>query len=194
MKKNIFLLLLFTFSAISLLKAQNENQEPPEEKTGFDKSRLFFGGSFGLSFGDAVIVNVSPQVGYRFSRYFAAGAGINGQYSEFKYRDGNNDIYQRQKYGVVGLNVFGRVYPIPQLFAQIQPEMNYVWYQVKNYDYDYNSKDNKFVPCVLIGGGGALPMGHNAAFIIMVQYDILQQNLSPYGSQPFFSVGFTAGF
>ena len=154
MKKNIFLLLLFTFSAISLLKAQNENQESPEEKTGFDKSRLFFGGSFGLSFGDAVIVNVSPQLGYRFSRYFAAGVGINGQYSEFKYRDGNNNIYQRQKYGVVGLNVFGRVYPIPQLFAQVQPEMNYVWYQVKNYDYDYNSKENKFVPSVLIGGGG----------------------------------------
>ena len=194
MKKNIFLLLLVMTGSFSLLKAQTDDAVPPEEKGGFDKSRLFFGGSFGLSFGDAVIVNVSPQVGYRFSRYFAAGAGINGQYSEFKYRDGNNDIYQRQKYGVVGLNVFGRVYPIPQLFAQVQPEMNYVWYQVKNYDYDYNSKDNKFVPCVLIGGGGALPMGQNAAFIIMVQYDVLQQNLSPYGSQPFFSVGFTAGF
>ena len=194
MKKNIFLLLLLMTASISLLRAQTDDAVPPEEKGGFDKSRLFFGGSFGLSFGDAVIVNVSPQVGYRFSRYFAAGAGINGQYSEFKYRDGNNDIYQRQKYGVVGLNVFGRVYPIPQLFAQIQPEMNYVWYQVKNYDYDYNSKENKFVPSVLIGGGGALPMGRNAAFIIMVQYDVLQQDLSPYGSQPFFSVGFTAGF
>ena len=87
MKKNIFLLLLFTFSAISLLKAQTENPEPPEEKTGFDKSRLFFGGSFGLSLGDYILINVSPQIGYRLSRYFATGFGINGQYSEFKYRD-----------------------------------------------------------------------------------------------------------
>lgn len=180
--------------SLSLLKAQTDDAVPPEEKGGFDKSRLFFGGSFGLSFGDAVIVNVSPQVGYRFSRYFAAGAGINGQYSEFKYRYDNGDIWQRQKYGVVGLNVFGRVYPIPQLFANVQPEMNYVWYQVQNYNPEGSAKENKFVPTVLVGGGGALPMGRNAAFIIMIQYDVLQQNLSPYGSKPFFSVGFTAGF
>jgi hypothetical protein len=193
MKKSIILLLLFTFSAISLLKAQNENQEPPEEKTGFDKSRLFFGGSFGLSFGDYTLINISPQVGYRLSRYFATGIGINGQYSEFKYRSGD-EIYQRQKFGVIGLNIFGRVYPIPQLFAQVQPEMNYVWSEVKNYSPDVSFKENQFVPTVLLGGGGAIPMGRSAAFIIMIQYDILQQNLSPYGSQPFFSIGFNAGF
>jgi len=194
MKKDILLLLLLMMGSFSLLRAQSDDSVPPEEKGGFDKSRLFIGGSFGLSFGNSVIVNVSPQVGYRFTRYFAAGAGINGQYSEFKYRDGNGDIFQREKYGVVGLNVFGRVYPIPQLFAQVQPEMNYVWYEAKNYNPEVSLKDNQFVPSILIGGGGALPMGRSAAFIIMVQYDVLQQNLSPYGSNPFFSVGFTAGF
>ena len=198
MKKNIFLLLLFTFSAISLLKAQNENQEPPEEKTGFDKSRLFIGGSFGLSFGDATIVNISPQVGYRLSRYFATGVGINGQYSQFKYRSGD-EIFQRQMYGSVGLNIFGRVYPIPQLFAQVQPEMNYVWQEIRTYSPYPDQptdvrKNSQFVPSVLLGGGGALPMGRSAAFIIMIQYDVLQQNLSPYGSQPFYSFGISAGF
>ncbi len=193
MKKNIFLLLLFMLGTFSLLKAQTEDQDPEEEKTGFDKSRLFFGGSFGLSFGDYTLINISPQVGYRLSRYFATGVGINGQYSEFKYRYGD-EIYQRQKYGVVGLNIFGRVYPIPQLFAQVQPEMNYVWSEVKNYSPDVSIKENQFVPTILIGGGGAIPMGQSAAFIIMIQYDVLQQRLSPYGPRPFYSVGFTAGF
>ena len=101
-------------------------------------------------------------------------------------------------YGSTGLNIFGRVYPIPQIFAQVQPEMNYVWQEIRTY-VDPNlptdvRKASQFVPSVLIGGGGSLPMGRSAAFVIMIQYDVLQQPLSPYGTKPFYSFGFNAGF
>jgi len=198
MKKNIFLVLLLMMGSFSLLRAQTDDPVPPEEKGGFDKSRLFIGGSFGLNFGDVTLINVSPQVGYRLSRYFAAGVGINGQYSQFKYKDDySGETYQRQMYGAVGFNIFGRVYPIPQLFAQVTPELNYVWQEIRTYRDPLPVdvyKQSQFVPTVLIGGGGALPMGRNAAFIIMIQYDVLQQKLSPYGSKPYYSFGVSAGF
>jgi hypothetical protein len=106
--------------------AHAQDEEP--EKKGFDRDKLFFGGNFGLAFGSAsTLVNVSPQIGYRFNRYLAAGAGVNFIYSSYKYSyTGANYDYQEQ-YGVTGLNVFGRFYTIDLLFVQAQPEANYVW-------------------------------------------------------------------
>src|SRR6478736_4936619 len=98
------LIVLFTILAVSVF-AQDEE----EEKKGFDKNKLFFGGTFGASFGSYTFVNVSPQVGYRFNKFFAAGAGVNFIYSSAKY-DYYNPPY-KEEYGVVGLNIFGRVYP-----------------------------------------------------------------------------------
>jgi hypothetical protein len=66
MKKFLLTACLFAlFSAVAT--AQDEGEEPV--KQGFDKSKLFFGGNFGLGFGNvSTLVNVSPQVGYRFNR------------------------------------------------------------------------------------------------------------------------------
>src|SRR5688572_12841504 len=56
--KYILAICLFTSLSISLF-AQDEE----EPKKGFDKSKLFISGNFGLSFGDFTLVNVSPQIG-----------------------------------------------------------------------------------------------------------------------------------
>lgn len=137
--------------------------------------------SFGSSY---TLVNVSPQVGYRFNRYVAAGAGVNFIYTNYKY------IGYREDYGVGGLNIFGRVYPIQQAFIQLQPEMNYTWGKQK-YDTGGEQKlDGKFVPSLLAGAGVAIPMGQRGAFLVMVQYDVIQNARSPYGSNAFISIGF----
>lgn len=44
--------------------------------SGFDMSKLTVGGNFGLQFGDYTIVNISPQVGYKFSKHFTFGTGL----------------------------------------------------------------------------------------------------------------------
>src|ERR1044072_1328485 len=110
--KNLLLFILCLSLAGRSFSQYEEKPPAAEETKGFDKSKLFFGGSFGLSFGDQTLINVSPQIGYRFTPMFAAGAGINFIYSSIKSYYSNGDIYSRQNLGYAGLNVFGRVYPI----------------------------------------------------------------------------------
>ena len=191
MKFRFLLMLLMSLGASQLI-AQEEEEE--ETKTGFDKSKLFFGGNFGASFGDYTLVNVSPQLGYRFNNFFAAGAGVNFIYTSIKSRDYNNNPDYKTTYGVTGLNIFGRVYTIQQILLQVQPEMNYTWGKYKFYNGQPDYKLSKeFVPALLVGGGAAIPTG-GGAFTVMLQYDLLQKDRSPYGTKPFLSFGYNIGF
>ncbi|HEY8898182.1 MAG TPA: hypothetical protein VIM79_25320 [Niastella sp.] len=181
--------LLALFSAMAV--AQDEEEEP---KKGFDKSKLFIGGNFGLGFGNvSTLVNISPQIGYRFNKYLAAGVGINFIYSSYRYNYNLPGDYKEQ-FGVTGLNVFGRFYPIQYIFFQVQPEANYTWGKYKFYDGTPDYKLNpKIVPSLLGGAGAAIPAGAGY-FIVMAQYDLLQNDRSPYGNRAFFNFGYNFGF
>ena len=191
MKERALIFMLILLVAFNAAFAQ---EEEATEKKGFDKNKLFFGGSLGLSFGSYTFINISPQVGYRFNRTFAAGVGINGQYSSYK-TDYNDPAFDyKEQYGMVGLNIFGRIYPIDFIMLQLQPELNYTWGSLSFYDGTPERKlDNKFVPSLLGGVGAGIPAGRGA-FIVMAQYDLLQQERSPYGSSVFFQFGYNVGF
>jgi hypothetical protein len=174
------------------VRAQDGLGEQPEGKKGFDKSRLFIGGNFGLSFGDYTIINVSPQLGYHFTEHFAAGAGISYIYYNLKTYY-TNDAYQRDVYSYAGINVFGRYYPIRQFFIQAQPELNYVWgHSTDIYGTTYKLSST-FVPSLLLGGGASIPAGRGA-IMISVLYDVLQNTLSPYYHQAVYGLGYNIGF
>jgi hypothetical protein len=193
MKKYLGFVVLAFILSMQVAVAQQEDKEPAEPK-GFDKSKLFVGGNFGLSFGDYTFINISPQLGYRFNNYLAAGAGLNFQYSSIKYRDTYGNSAYRAAYGVTGLNVFGRVYPIQYLLLQVQPEMNYTWGKYKYYNGQPDEKvDGKFVPSLLLGGGAVLPTGPGA-LVLMVQFDVLNNPRSPYGNRPIYNFGYNVGF
>ena len=185
------LLMLFVLLAGTACFAQDDEGG---EKRGFDKSKLFVGGNFGLSFGDYTLVNVSPQLGYRFNQFLAAGAGVNFLYSSVKYRNFNGAPLSKDSYGVAGLNVFGRVYPIQYLLLQAQPEINYTWGKSKLYDnLSYSRKiPGVYVPSLLLGGGAIIPSGIGG-FIIMVQLDVLNNQRSPYGNRPIYNFGYNVG-
>ncbi len=187
MRKGL-LLAIFICTGI-ILFAQDE-----ELPKGFNKENLFLGGNFGLTFGDYTFINISPQLGYRFNRFLAAGVGINGQYinSKFRYTDGTLD--SRVEQGVAGLNVFGRFYPFQQFMLQVQPEANYVFGQQTFYQpvKEVYKLDAIIVPSLLTGAGVVLPSGRGG-LIIAVFYDVLQNPSSPYGKKPFFTVGYNFG-
>ncbi|HTQ28650.1 MAG TPA: hypothetical protein VMI35_10995 [Puia sp.] len=185
---------VFLIAACCLLMAGMASAQDQPASQGFDKSKLFIGGTLGLSFGDYTIINVSPQVGYHFTEHFAAGAGINYIYYNYRYYAADGSLYERDTYSYIGMNVFGRLYPIRQFFLQAQPEVNYVWGKQYNYGYalDY-TLPSQFVPSLLLGGGAAIPAG-NGAITISVLYDVLQNSLSPYYHQVVLGFGFNIGF
>ena len=188
--KNIFLVLFVCLCGTSMF-AQDL---PEEERSGFQKERLFVGGNFGLAFGDYTLIDVSPQIGYRFSNLFAAGLGLNFQYVSTKQRTFSGSDYMKTSQGVTGLNLFARLYPIQQIMLQVQPEANYIFGKQIYYGppQEEYKMDAMIVPILLVGGGAVIPSGRGA-FIASVFYDVLQNTNSPYGARPIYKFGFNFG-
>ena len=166
-----------------------------QDEEGFQEEKLFAGGSFGLSFGSYTFINVSPQVGYRFNKYFASGVGLNIQYASQKEHDALGNDYSKTTQGITGLNFFGRFYPTQKLLLQLQPEANYMFGNIKYYqptETQYKL-DAEIVPSLLAGGGLVMP-SEKGAFIITVMYDLLQRINSPYGNRPIVYFGYNFNF
>lgn len=172
MKKVIMCLILCC--GISLAGAQS-----------FDVRKLEIGGNFGLQFGSYTLVNVAPQIGYRFSPYLTAGAGVSYSYYKDDYYSGSRKYDYSSNY--FGMNVFGRFYPIKYLVFSVQPEANRMWRSVDGPGGKTNM--TKFVPSVLVGGG--VRFGPITA---MIKYDLVQDDYSPYSDNIFYSIGYTFSF
>lgn len=150
-----------------------------EKKSGFDLSKLVIGGSLGFAFGNhSTSINISPQVGYAFSKYLTAGGGVS--YTYYDYRSSSQNY--------LGLNLFGRAYPIDYLTIQVQPELYSMWGSYSGVKYD-----NRVVPCLLVGAGITIPAGRGGVNM-MLYYDVVQDDWSPYSSEIFYSVGYIFNF
>lgn len=187
MKKIVLSVALAFFC--KLLFAQDE-----EGIKGFKKDKLFGGGSFGLSFGSYTLINLSPQVGYRFNKYFSLGLGLNLIYASHKEKLNGLDYYKVVQ-GITGLNLFTRFYPTSKFLLQVQPEANYIFgkqifYQPVKETYKL---DAEIVPSFLAGGGLVMPT-QKGEVITTVMYDLLQKPNSPYGNRPIVNVGYNFNF
>lgn len=193
MKKRVVLVFWVLLTTMSLWAQDNEEETP---KKGFQKEKLFLGGNFGLTFGDYTLINISPQLGYRFNRYFAAGLGLNAQHVSIKERDYyTGETYHKLSQTVFGLNVFSRVYPIRNIMLQAQPEINYLYGKETYYipqKQEYRL-DAVIAPSLLVGGGLVLPSGRGE-MLITIFYDVLQNENSPYGRRPVYNFGYNIGF
>ncbi|MCL1867812.1 MAG: hypothetical protein FWF72_02530 [Paludibacter sp.] len=170
MKRILFILLIV--SSLQPLLAQGTKTAAPAQKSGFDKSRITVGGALGASFGNGYsVVQIAPQVGYNFTNYFNAGVGLQYVYYGFKNYDAN----------YFGFNVYGRVTIANYFIAMVQPEINRVWWSNKN----YGTNGTALVPALIVGAGVRLQN-----IYMMLQYDIVQNEYSPYGRSIFYSVGF----
>lgn len=169
--KKIILVCLLVFSAIIGVHAQ------------FQMNRITFGGGVGLQFGDYTLINIAPQVGYNVSKYLNAGVG----FTYTRYSDKYDDYKLSNDY--LGFNVYGRFYPIPYIVLMVQPEITRMWQTLQHRPSNTKLKEEKFIPVCLVGGG--LRIGSITA---MLQYDIAQNDDSPYGRRLFYSLGYTFNF
>ena len=186
MKKSILaaMFLLLATGAFS----QSSDEGPKQDK-------FFAGGNFGLSLGRYTLINLNPQVGYRFNRYLGAGIGMNLVYASQKEKDAYGRDYHKVVQGITGLNAFLRLYPIQRILLQVQPEGNYIFgkqifYQPVKETYKL---DAEIVPSILVGGGLVNPTERGAMFLT-VMYDVLQNPNSPYGNRPIVNVGYNFNF
>ncbi len=164
-------LILFLFSSLSFVQVQAK----------IDKNKLIIGGNLGGTItNDIKSVTVSPQIGYRFNQFFSSGFGLGYNYYSYDY-----GISERISRNYLGLNVYGEVNPIKYVAFRVQPEIQYLW--GKNID-------SQAVPCVLVGGGLTLPAGNRGGISVMIYYDVIQHENSPYGNEIFYSIGYVFGF
>ncbi len=184
------LLLLSNLSSFAQTDAPASSGYEKEERPSSPlKDRFFFGGSLGLQFGSATYIDVSPLVGYKITEKFHAGVGVT--YIYYKVKDSYyNYAYETSIYGG---RVFSRYYFLENLFGHAE-------FEVLNMDvpreisgsgnFDY-VRDN--ITSVMVGGGYAQPIGTNAALMLMILWNLTEEQYSPY-QNPIFRVGFSAGF
>lgn len=158
---------------------------PPSTAAPAFKDRVYFGGNLGLSFGTITSIQVEPMAGYIIDkeRKLSAGLGISyWYYKDSRYRP----EFESNSYGY---RIFSRYRVIPPLFAHV--EFSQQNFEVFNFD---GSRGRRWVPFLLVGGGYAASVGGRSVMTVQILWDLLQDPYSPYGGQPFFSMGFGVGF
>jgi len=182
---SFFCFLVFSMALILVphtTMGQVENGKNKPESTF--KSRLFFGGGFGLQFGSVTLIELSPLAGYKITPKFAVG--ISPTYKYYQFKDYYNQTFY-YKTNVFGASVFARYLVFENVFAHAEYETLYYNTKVSGSGIDrrqYNS--------VLVGGGYRQPIGENAAMNLMVLWNLNDTPDSPY-TNPVIRVGFTIG-
>lgn len=173
MKRILFILLIINI--LLPISAQVSNSTSSTHKSWFDKSEITFGGALGATFGNSyTAVQIAPQIGYNFTKNLNAGLGF--QYAHYAYK--NNETNYSQNY--FGMNIYGRVTIANYFMILVQPEINRVWWSNKK----YNTNGTKLVPALLVGAGVRL-----GNVFMMLEYDAVQNEYSPYGQSIFYAVG-----
>ena len=162
------------------LSAQSQKTSDAGSK-GFDKRRIFLDGNLGFNFGSGTaFVQVSHVVGYWITDRLAAGLGPSFEYYKYGSFSGTN----------YGGRVFGRFYPIRNLFAHAE-------YEVISYK-NSSMTERSFASRLPIGAGYSQSIGGAAYVNAMVLYDVLYKaNSSPFNDYVsggwIFRVGVTMG-
>lgn len=179
MKKWIVLLFIpLCFHA----KAQEREGAQFKPKTGFQKQKLFTGGSANIGFSSgSTMLGITPQLGYSVTNWLDAGINFNLNYLSQKYYTG-----EKLRQTTYGPGAFVRLFPVNFLFATAQ--------------YEYNSMHIKYIPNVnglpatktsfdansfLVGAGyaGGRIKGGNTYYYLSIMWDISGDPNSPYRDQ-----------
>ncbi len=158
-----------------------EEAEPAQK--GFNKNNLFIGGSVSLGFGTGYFnVGGNPEVGYSFSEWLDAGLALNVSYYSTKYYDYSGYSNSTQKSFNYGGGVFARVFPIRNVFLQVQPAYNWSRYTLSDNSTGTNLKSTLSVsaPSLLAGIGYAQRIIGQSSFYTVLLFDVNKDPNSPY--------------
>ncbi len=189
MKKLIISFVLLSFFFVDV-KAQDQdttrvNPYMKKEKPRKALDKMYFGGTFGLSFGTYTSIGVYPLFGYKITPKLSAGLELGYQYLENKYY---TPTISSSNYGA---SIFTRYRLIPAIY--LHAEFKYFNYEI-HYPVD-NNTSRQFVPFLCLGAGFSQRVGCSSWIYAQILFDVLNDPNSPFRSgKPFYSVGVCAGF
>jgi hypothetical protein len=158
---------------------------PPATTTAAPQSqetRVYYGGSVIVSFGDVNRIGIYPMIAYKFNPKLSLGVEVGYEWLKYDNFDETANNY--------GGSVFARYRFVPRLYGHAE-------YQMVNYEIftSTTTSEREWVPFLLLGGGFSQPMGANAWTYFEVLFDVLNDDKSPYDSgEPFISIGVGVGF
>lgn len=171
------LVLFFLIAATGAFAQHDENDAP----RGFQKDRLFTGGSISFGLGSNTFqVGGSPVFGYSVARWLDAGVVANYNYVSYRDVYRNNDKLRSSTYGG---GVFTRLYPLRFLFAQAQLEHNFIRQKYIPGDGFENETSNVGANSLLVGAGLATERyagDGRPYFYLAILFDVLDNQYSPY--------------
>jgi hypothetical protein len=176
----ILCLSLLAFSKTICAQVEAENIQPKNNL----KSRLYFGGGFGLQFGYMTLIEVSPLVGYKVTPKLSVG--LSPTYKYYKY----NDYYGKNldlKTNVWGGSIFTRYFIFENVFAHVEYETLLYNTQTPGYP-ETKQQFNSF----FVGGGYNQRIGGNSGMYILLLWNLNDTPDSPY-INPIVRVGFSVG-
>jgi hypothetical protein len=155
---------------------------PPPAASTPAPSKIYYGGSVTLSFGDATQIGIFPMIGYKVTPKFSLGGEIGYEYVNYDDIDESSHNY--------GAGVFGRYRFIPQLYGHAE-------FQLVSYDiFTFSGESSReAVPFLLLGGGYVQKVSPRTSLFAEVLVDVLQDENSPYDDwEPILSIGVGVGF
>lgn len=165
-------------------------QDEGEYEPGFKKQNMMVGGSLTISFGNNnTVLGASPYVGYSLTSWLDAGFIVNYVYSGVRnvtYVDPNNGQYffsnDKLRQHTYGPGAFIRLFPIPQLFVQVQGEHNFISQKIKYDNGAPAQKSTTSATSVLVGAGYASGRTgpRTPMYYISLLFDVAQDRNSPY--------------
>lgn len=173
----LFALVTGTASAQYTREDINNKPDSTEEKSlGDFASRITFGGGLFARFGDETAINVSPRVGYLFTKRLNAGVSIN--YTEYI-----NKVFPEFDYRLFGYGPFAN-YDVLRNFKSF-PDI-YLGGEFTNMHVTYHdellNEITTTIQMMFVGGGVRVSLGGRAYVFAELMYDVLENSLIIYNN------------
>mgnify|MGYP001590874713 CR=1 FL=1 len=172
MKRKIISAVCLIFS--TLLSFSQISDTTSEWRNDF-RSKVFTGGNLGLQFGNYTFIDVSPLIGYRFTKKIHSGIGVTYRYFSDNLNKFSTSIY--------GGSIFSRYYILDNLFAHGE-------YEVLNGEWLYGKRFN--VTSIFAGAGYSQNLGGKIVANVLILWNINESVYSPYRN-PIFRAGIGIG-
>ena len=183
----VVLVLLVLGAANNCIAQSSSNEIDSIQHYGFDKHKLFAGGSLNLGYGGGSVSNfaigILPEIGYSVKEWLDAGFAFSlNYYSSTEFHDPSG-VYSSAGYKATsyGAGIFARIHPIEGYFIQVQPEFNH--YNIKETysgDPTYPKSYSQTSTSVLVGIGWGRRIIGESSFFTTLMVDLGKEKLTPY--------------